>query len=310
MQDRVPLYPGRVVLTPVSGQANTYDMTRADQPTQEGTPLNKATFLKDATAALYGFGDTSVPDDVLAALGQLYRLNNNFGNEYLWAKYGPNYVETISDQKNTISGAWKGASFQYSKSVEYLNGTVKLVNPISGKIGTNWPNGYYIVFPTGNINAPVWCYDYGSTGSTCLIRYQAVTFQLKYNGLVGYLNSPDPDAYPPEVDDGYEYVPLGRLGGAGFPVDGTYTGNGASTRSVNLGFQPRAVIIMRLGYMTDGGNNSGDKRIYGGMSVTGSDAKNSEAYGIRLESYGFDVFKDTYEKTNDDGVVYNYLAFR
>lgn len=40
--DRVPTYPGRVVMTPVSGQPNTYDMIRADAPIQEGTPVNKA----------------------------------------------------------------------------------------------------------------------------------------------------------------------------------------------------------------------------------------------------------------------------
>ena len=51
MQDRVSLYPGRVKLEPVAGQANLYDLTRADQPTQEGTPLNKASLLSDATAA-------------------------------------------------------------------------------------------------------------------------------------------------------------------------------------------------------------------------------------------------------------------
>lgn len=51
MQDRVSLYPGRVKLEPVAGQANLYDITRADQPTQEGTPLNKANLLSDATAA-------------------------------------------------------------------------------------------------------------------------------------------------------------------------------------------------------------------------------------------------------------------
>lgn len=50
MQDRVSLYPGRVTMIPVDGQANTYDMTRADQPTQEGTPLNKASLLSDDTA--------------------------------------------------------------------------------------------------------------------------------------------------------------------------------------------------------------------------------------------------------------------
>ena len=71
MQDRVPLYPGRVVLTPVSGQANTYDMTRADQPTQEGTPLNKASLLTDATAALFGLETDAVPDDVLAKISEI-----------------------------------------------------------------------------------------------------------------------------------------------------------------------------------------------------------------------------------------------
>lgn len=68
MQDRVPLYPGRVTLTPVAGQENTFDMVRADQPTQEGTPLNKETLLKDGTAALLGLGTDAVPDDAFVAL--------------------------------------------------------------------------------------------------------------------------------------------------------------------------------------------------------------------------------------------------
>lgn len=42
VEDRVSTYPGRVKLTPVSGQTNVYDMSRADEPVQEGTPLNKA----------------------------------------------------------------------------------------------------------------------------------------------------------------------------------------------------------------------------------------------------------------------------
>lgn len=42
VKDRVPTYPGRVKLTPVSGQTNTYDLVRADLPIQNGTPINKA----------------------------------------------------------------------------------------------------------------------------------------------------------------------------------------------------------------------------------------------------------------------------
>lgn len=68
MQDRVPLYPGRVKMTPVAGQENIFDMVRADEPTQEGTPLNKATLLKDATAAILGLPNTAVPDDAFLAL--------------------------------------------------------------------------------------------------------------------------------------------------------------------------------------------------------------------------------------------------
>lgn len=68
MENRQPTYPGRVVLTPVPGAANTYDMTRADDPTVEGTPLNKATLLQDATCAILDIPDTSVPNDAFVKL--------------------------------------------------------------------------------------------------------------------------------------------------------------------------------------------------------------------------------------------------
>ena len=80
MKDRVPLYPGRVKLAPVPGQENIYDMTRADQPTEVGTPLNKNTFLSDETAWLYGLDDTAVPDDLFQRIifnisGKSHALN-------------------------------------------------------------------------------------------------------------------------------------------------------------------------------------------------------------------------------------------
>lgn len=76
MQDRISAYPGRVKLKPVAGQADTYDLTRADQPTQEGTPLNKAALLSDTTVNALKSGysdwpdnaDTVTPDDALARI--------------------------------------------------------------------------------------------------------------------------------------------------------------------------------------------------------------------------------------------------
>ena len=46
--DRIPTYPGRVTMTPVTGQTNTYDLARADSPIEEGTPINKALFDQKA----------------------------------------------------------------------------------------------------------------------------------------------------------------------------------------------------------------------------------------------------------------------
>ena len=68
MENRQPTYPGRVKLTPVPGSSDLYDMERADQPTVEGTPLNKETLLQDATCAILDIPDTSVPNDAFVKL--------------------------------------------------------------------------------------------------------------------------------------------------------------------------------------------------------------------------------------------------
>ena len=75
MKDRVSLYPGRVKLEPVAGQANLYDLTRADQPTQEGTPLNKANLLSDATeTAMFGAAADRTVDEAFAGLAAQIKL--------------------------------------------------------------------------------------------------------------------------------------------------------------------------------------------------------------------------------------------
>lgn len=75
MKDRIPTKPGRVQLVPVTGQTNLYDMTMADDPTEAGTPLNKANLLSDAAAAAVWpvaaeRPSDPVPSDALTRLGQ------------------------------------------------------------------------------------------------------------------------------------------------------------------------------------------------------------------------------------------------
>lgn len=131
MQNREPTYPGRVTLTPVSGLANTYDMDRADQPLQPGTPLNKATLLKDATAALYGLGTGAVPDDVFAELGKY--------KQYWWRRRlpaGERYTEqqTSLTSSVSISGSNSSWTLKLSKSIT--------INQSTGAIELSSPENY------------------------------------------------------------------------------------------------------------------------------------------------------------------------
>jgi hypothetical protein len=69
MKDRIPTSPNRYQLAHADGTSEYVTLTRADNPTQVGTPLTKATLLTDTTADAIGLeqSDPTV-DDALAAL--------------------------------------------------------------------------------------------------------------------------------------------------------------------------------------------------------------------------------------------------
>lgn len=264
MKDRVSLYPGRVTLTPVSGQANTFDLTRADQPTQEGTPLNKASLLKDATAALFGLPNTAVPDD---ALHLLSRFQSGLGNEYLWKKInvaaGYYEIQTLKDSIYIIESETKLYTFKYSDSITIDEvGNLSLTNPLTftatysqfrSDYGTTLLGKYLdttglaheagiIFIPT---NATINYYN----GRQVEIKNSYV-ISVGYDenrAFVGYVNSPSPDAYPPAVSDGNTYMPLGQLGDKVRIATGSYTGTGtygeSHPNSLTFEFAPKLVII-------------------------------------------------------------------
>lgn len=93
MQDRVPKYPGRVTLIPVQGLENTYTMKRADEPTQQGTPLNKANLLTDATATSIGLTNEATPNDAFSRIKVLIDSNTTLANSKAKIQYG-SYVGT------------------------------------------------------------------------------------------------------------------------------------------------------------------------------------------------------------------------
>lgn len=203
MQDRVPLYPGRVKMTPVAGQANTFDMVRADDPTQAGTPLNKATFLKDATAALFGLGTGAVPDDVLAELGKY--------KQYWWRSRTRSVVEVKEDITSTVSLTYDStdyAKFYYSKTVSVdSTGKVSLNSPITlygvassssdastleNELKPYLDNTPYYV-SSKNVDGEVYYIPAGSSVNYRVSNLDSITFGLYREGSKTYymvLNNP------------------------------------------------------------------------------------------------------------------------
>ena len=149
MQDRVPTYPGRVKLIPVQGQENTYDMERADQPTQVGTPLNKATLLKDATAALFGLGTDAVPDDVLKQIPKTVgfqegdirtTVKTDLGEKWLLCNGALVSRSEYPDLSELIPNQFNGA-LRPIRNITSSSGT----DTNTGSPGMVYANGFYVV---------------------------------------------------------------------------------------------------------------------------------------------------------------------
>ena len=92
-------------------------------------------------------------------------------------------------------------------------------------------------------------------------------------------------------------------------VIGQYTGNGAETRIISLGFYPRLVLLE---------NRSGDRgiegNIEGGMVLRGSSVfySNNLTPTLLIVSNGFQVHYHVNNRsyTNTDGMIYHYLALK
>ena len=94
---------------------------------------------------------------------------------------------------------------------------------------------------------------------------------------------------------------------------GAYTGNGAASRSINVGFAPGAVFVFDRGLYTWQNNNG----VWGGLALSGhsivlTPGGESRAYPcIEVSGSGFYVYHDSSRsiRTNVQNTVYHYIAF-
>lgn len=221
MEDRISTYPGRVKLTPVEGQENTYDMERMDSPIQQGTPINKISLLKDATAALYGLGADAVPDDVLAFVG---KYNEHWwsllhGQAYSYTKYEADVFTDISADTSfylfytSLSAAAVSTSavIAYSKTVSVSDdGTISLVDPTTITLTTANATESKLsnVVDTLVKNAP--CYvttTYKSMAGNVIYLPSGTTSGIGSSGIQHTL-------YYNYYSDNYAYISFGANGSA------------------------------------------------------------------------------------------------
>ena len=260
MQDRVPTYPGRVKLIPVQGQENTYDMERADQPTQVGTPLNKASLLKDSTAALFGLGTDAVPDDVFTFLGKY--------NQYWWKRRRVTPIENRTKVDFIFEGGSTASYYpvEYSSdvSVDISSGLVALKEPVQTLSlsyeeytdATRLRNKYFHPYLDKKSGKIYYCDSNAQFSQGSSLRIEAtnayeITYSLDTEAWE-YLLSTDREAYPDRGESGgYEYQFLG------IPFDnavetpkiatGSYVGTGTAgsgnRNTLTFAFEPKLVII-------------------------------------------------------------------
>lgn len=282
MLDRISLYPGRVTLTPVSGQANTYDMERADSPTQEGTPLNKASLLKDTTAALYGLTASAVPDEVLGWIGKY--------NEHWWESYAENsgYIVNIGGEMEGDDNGWycvaanTNRDIQYASSVSvdssgniFLNSPSTMTIVCNGSNQSGWSTlmGKYL---TNLLFDPTGVYYYGTDENDSYMKgFYASSGQyidqniVEIHGIhevtsqyysetcefIGYVYSTDRNAYPDSgtvsgITYSYLGVPFEKFPTMPRIEMGTYVGTGTygASNPNTIAFSQKPKIIFSIPY--------------------------------------------------------------
>jgi len=94
-------------------------------------------------------------------------------------------------------------------------------------------------------------------------------------------------------------------------VPGAYTGDGAASRTINLGFRPKAVLVIP-GHLYFATRSENPKMVYGGIAVAGGTAP---FISVSLTSNGFTVYYSgstgsTQIWTNTVNVKYFYIAIR
>ena len=97
-------------------------------------------------------------------------------------------------------------------------------------------------------------------------------------------------------------------------ICGIYTGNGAASQLITLGYKPALVLVLESGARIY--NYDGKSDFYGGMALPGHPASVNGMTAVRVENTGFRVYYGWNSeiticaRTNSKNETYNYLVMK
>lgn len=329
MKDRVSLYPGRIRLIPVEGQDNVYDLVRADEPIEEGTPLNKANILKDSTIQKYINANLNVPDDVFNYIG-------NYA-EYWWrrkslgtTKYREKQtLSTSSDSSMTLTGNYYYDSVNVDEDTGEVtvNGTGTIIDmTTTSALASALKNKYVVVESTvihieSTVNNWVgFSIDKQGVASVDAEYYSVVTAEsyLIEAGIVSYVHSTDRTAYPDTGElNGFSYeyagIPFENMPNIPVKIEtGSYVGTGTygsrNPNSLTFSFVPKFLIIYpnRSGSDVIGLYLRNNDYMSGYIGNMNAEYNNKVSWSDRTMTWY--ASKNSAAQLNNLNQVYNYVA--
>ena len=296
MQDRIALNPGRVLITPESGEPYYATLTRADNPTQEGTPLNKANLLTDETeAALFGsVSDRTVDQAFKGIANKINLIMSDMATMTLTVK---------SKAGNPVPGVLVTGMFSDSGGDVYTNASGVASGYVSGGSVTLKISGYADITDYSETISVTKGEAYNKTISITTRNFLKITSSknLKFSQNVS------------RVD-----VWVGGGGGSGYATGSVSAagggGGGDSSTRENVSFEPHTIYSAIVGSggasaASRAGGVEGGASSFLGVSASGGSGGKSSAGGNGNGKGGWCTSSRNKSVNARNGTTYIYTSF-
>lgn len=262
-------------------------------------------------------------DSFNSRISEINTMFGGLGNEYVWAKtvvtnnYG--YKESTNELAMSLEGSDGTITVHYGDTYSVntdLTVTIpneqtytmaygsdpSVMNVLKGKWwwSTQYGNSIVYYLPSDATITRSYvaesCYYYTSVKQTERRDF----YVIPVSTTVGYVNSPDQNAYPPAVSDGYTYTPLGKVAESMRAEAGTYVGTGGYREGngphLIFNIKPKLIILT----VTEISNNYTYAYYPQVINFEASKYASYEAiknYGgynyLRLSTFGFGEIQDS-----------------